>query len=83
MTIQNGVTGYRQTTISGADGTYRLSNIPPNPYHLEVTAPGFEPFARDVAVRNAIPVQLKASLGADRVEDHGRLWRRPVRTCWR
>jgi hypothetical protein len=62
VTVQNAVTGYRQTAISGAEGTFRLTNIPPNPYHLEVTAAGFQAFVRDVPVRNAIPVQVKASL---------------------
>ena len=63
VTIHNSVTGYRQSTTSGADGSYRLSNIPPNPYHLEVAAPGFQVFAQDVTVRNAIPLQVKATLG--------------------
>ena len=62
ITIRNSVSGYRQSSTSGADGAYRLSNIPPNPYHLEVTAPGFLVFAQDVPVRNAIPVQVKVAL---------------------
>jgi Carboxypeptidase regulatory-like domain len=62
VTIHNAVTGYRQSTITGADGTFRFSNIPPNPYHLDVTASGFSVFAQDVSVRSAIPIQLKATL---------------------
>jgi hypothetical protein len=62
IAIHNAVTGYRQSTVSGTDGSYRLTNIPPNPYHMEVSVPGFLPFAQDVPVRNALPVQVKVAL---------------------
>ena len=48
--------------MSASDGTFRLTNIPPNPYHLEVTASGFSIFAQNVDVRNSIPVPVKAAL---------------------
>ncbi len=62
VTIRNPVSGYSQSTSTSADGSFRLSNIPPNPYHLEVAAPGFAAFAQDVSVRNAIKVEVKAAL---------------------
>jgi len=62
VTIHNSVSGYRQATTTNADGTFRFTNIPPNPYHLEVTASGFAVFAQDVTIRNAIPIQVKATL---------------------
>src|SRR5437016_1182644 len=62
VTIHNAVTGYRQATTTGSDGTFRFSNIPPNPYHLEVTAPGFAVFAQDVSIRSAVPIQVNAKL---------------------
>jgi hypothetical protein len=62
VTIHNPVTGYRQSTVVGADGTFRFVNIPPNSYHLEVTASGFAVFAQDVSIRSAIPIQFKATL---------------------
>ncbi|MDP9148062.1 MAG: TonB-dependent receptor, partial [Acidobacteriota bacterium] len=62
VTIRNAVTGYSQSTESASDGSFRLSNIPPNPYRLEVSAAGFSTFAQSVDIRNAIPVQLKAAL---------------------
>jgi hypothetical protein len=62
VTIHNAITGYRQATTAGSDGSFRLVNIPPNPYHLEVTAPGFDAFSQDVDVRSAVPVQVKATL---------------------
>jgi hypothetical protein len=62
VTIRNAFTGYIQSTESASDGSFHLSNIPPNPYRLEVSAPGFSTFAESVDIRNAIPVQLKAAL---------------------
>src|SRR5215471_18192936 len=60
--LHNSVTGYRQSTASSTEGTFRFSNIPPNPYHLEVRVPGFAPFTMDLAIRGSIPVAVKATL---------------------
>ena len=62
VTLRNAVSGYDQTTTTGDDGAFRLSNIPNNPYHLEIIAQGFNTFGQEVDVRNSVPVQLKASL---------------------
>jgi hypothetical protein len=62
VTITNSVTGYKQTVDSGANGAFRLTNIPPNGYHLTVTAPGFSNFTQDVTIRSSVPVQVKAIL---------------------
>jgi hypothetical protein len=60
--ISNPLSNYHRATFSGADGTFRFTNVPQNPYHLEVTAPGFSPFTQDVPVRSAVPISIKASL---------------------
>jgi hypothetical protein len=54
ITVHNVVTGYMQMTTSGANGAFRLGNLPPNPYHLEVKAAGFSSFSQDIDIRNAI-----------------------------
>src|SRR5437764_2641276 len=41
VSILNRISGYTQTTKTDSTGAFRLSNIPPNPYHLEVKVPGF------------------------------------------
>ena len=41
VNLRNALTGYMQTTVSSAEGAFRLVNIPANPYRLEVTASGF------------------------------------------
>ena len=46
VTIKNAVSGYSRSATSATDGTFRLTNIPPNPYHLEVMAAGFNDSAR-------------------------------------
>lgn len=60
--VHNSLTGYQQSTTTGADGSFRLSNIPPNPYRLEISASGFEVLGQDVTIRNSVPVQIKATL---------------------
>jgi hypothetical protein len=52
ISIRNVVTGYNQSLQSGSDGTFKLINIPPNSYHLEVTASGFSPFVQEVVNRS-------------------------------
>ncbi len=58
VSIRNALTNYRQSVLSGADGTFRLGNIPPNPYHLEARSGGFNAYSQDVDIRSAVPVQL-------------------------
>jgi hypothetical protein len=62
VSIHNAVTGYNQTTASGPDGSFRLTNLPPNPYRLEVKAAGFSDYFQDVDIKNAIPVSVKVAL---------------------
>ena len=62
VTIHNAISGYKQLTLTASDGSFRLGNIPPNPYHLEVTAPGFSVFSEDVTIRSTVPVRVEAAL---------------------
>jgi len=56
------VTGFHRETTTGSDGDFRFSNVPFNPYHLAVAAPGFAPFSRDVDVRSTVPLGLQIGL---------------------
>ena len=60
--LHNPLTGYQQSVISGSDGTFRLVNIPPSQYHLEIRAAGFNTFSQDIAIRNSLPIQVKTTL---------------------
>ena len=62
VTIHNMVSGYTQTVKSDSEGAFRLVNVPANPYHLDVTAEGFDPFAQDLSVKPGLPVQIKVNL---------------------
>src|SRR5438477_10660249 len=54
--LQNRITNYRQNATTDSKGSFRLTNIPPNPYHIEVTASSFATAARDVEVRTTVPI---------------------------
>ena len=62
ISLRNPVTGYTQESKSGEHGAYRLVNIPPNGYHLEITASGFSSFNQDVTIRSSVPLTLNAKL---------------------
>ena len=62
ITIINRITDYRQSAVTDSHGEFRLTNIPPNPYHMEVTAPGFAPYEQDVPVRTTVPINLNIAL---------------------
>jgi hypothetical protein len=62
VAIQNTLSGYQQRTITDADGGFTFNNVPPNPYRLEVIAPGFETYQQNVSVRTSVPIHLKISL---------------------
>ena len=62
LEISNAVSGFHREAVTGADGSFKFTNIPFNPYHLAVTAQGFAAFAQDVDVRSAVPVTLQITL---------------------
>jgi hypothetical protein len=62
VSVHNAVTGYQQSAVTGQDGTFKLSNLPPNPYHMEIKASGFETFTQDVSIRSSVPIQVKATM---------------------
>ena len=62
VTIGNSVSSYKQVVKSGSDGTFRLVNIPPNQYRLEIAAPGFQVYRQDVSIHTQVPIQVKAAL---------------------
>ncbi len=60
--LTNPLTGYEQTVKTGSKGSFRLSHLPPNPYHLSVIASGFAPTEQDVQVRSSVPLSLRVPL---------------------
>ncbi len=62
VTISNSVSGYNQNVKSAQDGTFRLVNLPPNQYHVKITAPGFQLYQQDIPVHTQVPIQVTAAL---------------------
>jgi hypothetical protein len=56
VTIENPVSGLSRTAKTDGAGHYQFTNLPFNPYHLSVNAPGFSSFSLDVPVRSTVPV---------------------------
>lgn len=46
--LQDPATGYKQIAITDANGQFQFNNVPFNPYHIDVTAQGFQPAKQDV-----------------------------------
>ncbi|MGD0873030.1 MAG: TonB-dependent receptor [Bryobacteraceae bacterium] len=62
VSLSNDLTLYRQEVKTSAAGEFQFANIPPNVYHLDINALGFEHHHRDLAIRSAVPVNLEVSL---------------------
>src|SRR2546426_11043885 len=50
------------TVQTDEQGNFELTNVPYNPYHVSVTAPGFAVSQQEVDVRTPVPMDLKISL---------------------
>ncbi|HVZ20463.1 MAG TPA: TonB-dependent receptor [Vicinamibacterales bacterium] len=60
--LANPVAGFMRTATTDATGHYVFSNLPPNPYHLSVSAQGFRTFEQDVEVRTGVPITVNPML---------------------
>jgi Carboxypeptidase regulatory-like domain/TonB-dependent Receptor Plug Domain len=60
--IRNPVSGFDRSATSDSLGKFQFTNIPFNPYHLTVSAPGFSAYAQDVEPRTAVPVDVAVTL---------------------
>ena len=56
--LENRVSGHVSEATTGMDGTFRIPNVPFNPYHLTVTAPGFTSHEEDVDVLASVPLTV-------------------------
>ena len=62
VSLSNDLTLYRRETKASSSGEFQFTNIPPNVYHLEFDAVGFQHEHRDLTVRSAVPVSLEIAL---------------------
>ncbi|HEX8772151.1 MAG TPA: TonB-dependent receptor [Pyrinomonadaceae bacterium] len=66
VTLAQTVTGYRQTTQTDAQGSFKLVNIPFNSYVVRVEAEGFQATEQHVDLESAVPssLDIKLAVGA-------------------
>ncbi len=62
VTIHNPVSGLERSATTDSSGNFTFPNVPFNPYHLSVTAKGFESYAQDVEIRSAVPLSVPITL---------------------
>jgi hypothetical protein len=62
VTIFNPITGFKRTVSTDAQGNFTINNIPFNPYHITVSASGFNSQSQDVTLNSSVPVNLKIPL---------------------
>ncbi len=60
--LSNSVSGFVRTTTTDATGQFSISNVPFNPYRIDVTAKGFAPLSQDVEIRSSVGSALKLTL---------------------
>jgi len=60
--VSNPVSGFRREVTAGGDGAFRITNVPFNPYHLVVTAPGFAAYTEDLDIRSVVPTTVQIDL---------------------
>jgi hypothetical protein len=60
--ITNPVSGFHREMNTDNDGGFRFTNVPFNPYHMVVSAPGFSKFTEDVEVRSTVPTTTQVNL---------------------
>jgi Carboxypeptidase regulatory-like domain/TonB-dependent Receptor Plug Domain len=60
--IQNPVSHYTRSTVTDTQGNFEFDNVPYNNYHVSAMAEKFQGADQDVAVRSALPLELKFSL---------------------
>src|SRR5687767_4398617 len=70
VTVTQTETGLSRNTVTDADGTYRLTNLPLGPYRLEVTLPGFRTYTQTGIVLQvgSAPVQ-NVTLGVGAISE--------------
>ena len=56
--IANDVSGFDRTTSTDALGQFSLSNVPFNPYRIDVSAKGFAHLSRSIEIRSSVGTSL-------------------------
>jgi Carboxypeptidase regulatory-like domain/TonB-dependent Receptor Plug Domain len=60
--LVNAMSGFQRTATTSATGWFTISNVPFNPYQIDVSAKGFAPLSQSVELRSAVGVELNLVL---------------------
>jgi len=60
--IHNPVSGFDRIVTTDSSGRFEFTNVPFNPYHLTVSAPGFAIYVQEVEPRSSVPVTVSVKL---------------------
>jgi hypothetical protein len=60
--IVNPVSGLIRSSVTDAEGSFRFTNVPFNPYHLTVSSAGFITSSLEVEVRSGVPTKVAVEL---------------------
>jgi len=60
--MTNQVSGFSRTATTDAQGQFTFSNVPFNPYQVNVSATGFAPLSQGLEIRSAVGTNLKLVL---------------------
>src|SRR5207244_1549075 len=67
VTAKQTATGLKRSTVTQANGSYTLPNLPIGPYRLDVNLPGFKSYVRTglvLQVNDAPVINVELSIGA-------------------
>jgi len=65
--LRNPTTGYTQKVATGADGAFRLNNIPPDMYEIVINKDGFAGVKEPLEVRTGVPISVAYTLAMAKV----------------
>src|SRR5918911_820192 len=65
VTVVQPVTGYKQTTTTDAQGTFKLVNVPFNTYKVQAEAAGFQLAEQSIDLESTVPVNVELSLSVE------------------
>src|SRR5205823_7524273 len=60
--LSNPVTGLKRAATTDTAGRFVFRNLPPNNYHVQVSAQGFAGYGTSVDVRSAVPIEVAVDL---------------------
>ena len=65
ITVTQPVTGYKQSTQTDAQGSFKLVNLPFNTYKVHAEAAGFQAAEKSIDLETTVPLNIELSLSLE------------------